>query len=388
MEEDKKKEIDVTVIEVTEEYLKEKLYEIRGKRVLLDADLAEIYGYDTKGFNRQVKNNIEKFDEDFMFELTDEELEDLRYKNCTANISSKSRYNPHVFTEQGLYMLMTVLKGPLAVKQSKALIRTFKKMKDYILENRDLIGQRELLQLSMETANNRIEISKINSDMISLEKQISDVAEGLKDVVTKSELADMMNSFISDDDEKWLMFNAKFSSADEVYESVYRQAKSSIYVVDNYIGLRTLVHLKNSPTGVNIILFSDNVGNNKLHNIEYTDFCKEYPTVKLSMKKTGGIFHDRFIVLDYGTAKYNYVVAGLLKNSPLVLPKQECEIIEQSQIDDVLAKLIMAMPREGKFKDAIQDRIGATVDTSDLEKQLSVLNANNAIEPSNIGNKT
>ena len=321
MEEDKKKEIDVTVIEVIEEYLKEKLYEIRGKRVLLDADLAEIYGYDTKGFNRQVKNNIEKFDEDFMFELTDEELEDLRYKNCTANISSKSRYNPHVFTEQGLYMLMTVLKGPLAVKQSKALIRTFKKMKDYILENRDLIGQRELLQLSMETANNRIEISKINSNMISLEKQISDVAEGLKDVVTKSELADMMNSFISDDDEKWLMFNAKFSSADEVYESVYRQAKSSIYVVDNYIGLRTLVHLKNSPTGVNIILFSDNVGNNKLHNIEYTDFCKEYPTVKLSMKKTGGIFHDRFIVLDYGTAKYNSVVAGLLKNSPLVLPK-------------------------------------------------------------------
>ena len=58
MAEDKKKEIDVTVIEVTEEYLKEKLYKIRGKRVLLDADLAEIYGYDTKGFNRQVKNNM------------------------------------------------------------------------------------------------------------------------------------------------------------------------------------------------------------------------------------------------------------------------------------------------------------------------------------------
>ena len=74
-------------------------------------------------------------------------------------------------------MLMTVLRGPLAVKQSKALIRTFKKMKDYILENRDLIGQREILQLSMETANNRIEINKINSNMISLEKQISDVTE-------------------------------------------------------------------------------------------------------------------------------------------------------------------------------------------------------------------
>ena len=63
--------------------------------------------------------------------------------------------------EQGVYMLMTVLKGELAVRQSIALVRTFKRMKDYILENRDLIGQREILQLSMETANNKIEISKI-----------------------------------------------------------------------------------------------------------------------------------------------------------------------------------------------------------------------------------
>ena len=208
-------------------------------------------------------------------------------------------------------MLMTVLRGELAIKQSRALVKTFKKMKDYILENRDLIGQREILQLSMETANNRMEINKINSDMLSLEKQISDVAEGMKDVVTKSELA--------------------------------------IYVVDNYIGLRMLVHLKNSPTGVDIILFSDNVGNIKLHNIEFTDFCKEYPSVKISMKKTGGIFHDRFIVLDYGTAdervflcgasskdagaritsivedygvsKYAPVIAMLLKNSALVLPQ-------------------------------------------------------------------
>ena len=347
MAEDKKKD-EFAVIDITEEYLKERIYEIRGQRVILDADLSEIYGYTTKAFNQQVKNNIEKFDEDFMFELTDDEVENLRSNFLTANLNSKSRYNPHVFTEQGLYMLMTVLKGPLAVKQSKALIRTFKKMKDYILENRDLIGKREILQLSMETANNRIEINKINSDMISLEKQISDVAEGLKDVVTKSELADMMNSFVSDD-EKWLMFNAKFSSADEVYESIYKQAKSSIYVVDNYIGLRTLVHLKNSPTGVNIILFSDNVGNNKLHNIEFIDFCKEYPTVNLSMKKTGGIFHDRFIVLDYGTSdervflcgasskdagaritsivedygvsKYAPVIATLLKNPTLILPQ-------------------------------------------------------------------
>ena len=314
MAEDKKKD-EIAIIEINEEFMKQKLYEFRGCKVLLDADLAEVYGYELKAFNQQVKRNIERFQNDMMFQLSDNEVEYLRSQFVTANISSKSRSNPYVFTEQGVYMLMTVLKGELAVRQSIALVRTFKRMKDYILENRDLIGQREILQLSMETANNRIEINKIDSD----------------------------------DDEKWLMFNAKFSSADEVYESIYKQAKSSIYVVDNYIGLRTLVHLKNSPTGVNVTLFSDNVGNNKLHNIEFTDFCKEYPSVKISMKKTGGIFHDRFIVLDYGTAdervflcgasskdagaritsivedygvsKYTPVIATLLKNPTLILPQ-------------------------------------------------------------------
>lgn len=148
----------------------------------------------------------------------------------------------------------------------------------------------------------------------------------------------------------WGVFDTPYKSdVDEVYASIYRQAKVSIYVVDNYIGLRTLVHLKNSQSGVSIILFSDNVGNNKLHNIEFTDFCKEYPNVKISMQKTGEIFHDRFIVLDYGTAdervflcgasskdagaritsivedygtkKYASVMATLLQNPPLVLPK-------------------------------------------------------------------
>ena len=233
MAEDKKKEIDVAVIEVTEEYLKEKLYKIRGKRVLLDADLAEIYGYDTKGFNRQVKNNIEKFDEDFMFELTDDEVEDLRSNFLTANLNSKSRYNPHVFTEQGLYMLMTVLKGPLAVKQSKALIRTFKRMKDYILENRDLIGQRELLQLSMETANNRIEISKINSD---LGKQLSVLNANLHQAETiKTRLEQQMDNLDVTDihyDKKisdlQRRLDTQYDKIDEVEEAIL-DLKSQVY---------------------------------------------------------------------------------------------------------------------------------------------------------------
>ena len=92
MAEDKKKD-EIAVIDITEEYLKERIYEIRGQRVILDADLSEIYGYTTKAFNQKVKNIIEKFDEDFMFELTDDEVENLRSNFLTANLNSKSRYN-------------------------------------------------------------------------------------------------------------------------------------------------------------------------------------------------------------------------------------------------------------------------------------------------------
>ena len=165
MAEDKKKEI--AVIEITEEYMKDRLYEFRGKKVMLDSDLAEIYGYETKNFKRQVKNNIAKFEgDDFMFELNDEEVENLsRCKNFTLNMGRglNIKYKPYVFTEQGVYMLMTVLRGELAIKQSRALVKTFKKMKDYILENRDLIGQREILQLSIALMHRRTSLGNMQN---------------------------------------------------------------------------------------------------------------------------------------------------------------------------------------------------------------------------------
>lgn len=88
--------------------IKEKIYNIRNQKVMLDVDLAEIYGYSTRAFNQQVKNNIEKFDDDFMFQLNKSELVYLQSNFLTANISSKSRSLPYAFTEQGVYMLMTV----------------------------------------------------------------------------------------------------------------------------------------------------------------------------------------------------------------------------------------------------------------------------------------
>lgn len=253
---------------------------------------------------------------------------------------------PMAFTEQGIYMLMTVLRGEVAVNQSRALVRTFKKMKDYILDNRELIGQREYIYLSMQMAENIRDISKLKSDMGTVEKQMCDVMNQLEDVVTKSDLAEMMNSFVDNEDNGWLMFNTKYCSADLAYSEIYGQAKKSIFVIDNYIGLRTLVLLKNAPCGVAITLFSDNVGG-RLHSIEYNDFCGEYPAISITLKRTGGICHDRFIVLDYGTederiflcgasskdagarvtcivedfgiAKYKALIDALLKNQNLLL---------------------------------------------------------------------
>jgi len=201
----KKESTELAVIEVTEELLREKLYVIRGMKVMLDSDLAEIYGYETKNFNRQVKNNAEKFDSDeFMFQLTKKELDEiLRCKNFTSSWGG-SRHLPYVFTEQGVYMLMTVLKGDLAVKQSKDFVRTFKKMKDYILDNQPLIGQREAMRLSMQTAENTLEINRLRMDIGSIERQMSDVMDQLSEVVTKSDLSDMMNSFVTEEDNGWL----------------------------------------------------------------------------------------------------------------------------------------------------------------------------------------
>ena len=104
--------------ELNEENLESMIYEIRGERVMLDFDLARIYGYTTKAFNQQIKNNIEKFPEDFMFRLSKQDVSHiLRSKILTTNdLSSRRRYNPYAFTENGVYMLMTVLCGEFAVK--------------------------------------------------------------------------------------------------------------------------------------------------------------------------------------------------------------------------------------------------------------------------------
>ena len=119
-----------------------KIVLVRNQSVISDADIAKLYGVETKRINEAVRNNPDKFPEDYMFALTSEELQDLRTKISTTNISTKSRTMPKVFTEKGLYMLATILKSPIAVSVTFAIIETFTKVR-YL--------KRELVELHKET---------------------------------------------------------------------------------------------------------------------------------------------------------------------------------------------------------------------------------------------
>jgi len=267
--------------------LQSKIYTIREMKVMLDFDLAEIYGYSVKAFNRQVKNNIDKFDKDFMFQINEYEYSFLRCKNCTSKIEARGgrRYLPYAFTEQGIYMLMTVLKGDLATRQSKILIRLFKGMKDFIIDSGNLIGQNEGAKLAFQTSQNTKDIAIIKETM-----------------VTKAELTDFIKLFDTGiRNEEILILDGEPFKADFAYQKIYATAEKSIIVIDDYLGLKTLHHLAGAKNGVQITIISDNKGKNPLKLTEYNDFLKEYPNVKINFIVSLGRIHDRYIALDFGT---------------------------------------------------------------------------------------
>ena len=263
-----------------DDYLKSKIYTIRGVQVMLDADLADIYGYTTKRFNEQVKNNIERFDDDFRFQLDVTE-----YKNLKSKISTSSwggaRKRPYAFTELGIYSLMMVLKGDLAVSQSKKLLRLFKKLKDFAIQMQNVVPSTEMQIIAIQTQNNTEDIRRIK-------QKVDDLT-----VVVK----DFTNPNIKKD---YLFFNGQTVEADIAYSEIYSYAKKTIHIIDNYISLKTLVLLKAVKPNVKVTIFSDNV-NHGLHRTELDDFKKEYPDVDITLKTTGGIYHDRYIFIDSGT---------------------------------------------------------------------------------------
>ncbi len=271
---------DILVVpELNEELIASKIYIIRGQKVMLDFELAEIYGYTTKAFNQQVKNNIKKFDEDFMFRLTKDEYENLaRSKKSTAQIWTVGNKGgrtslPYAFTEQGIYMLMTVLKGELATKQSKALIRLFKNMKDYLIENDSLLTQKDYLNLFKLINNNSDRIKELEEEFKSFSKVLN---------------------------RHYLILNGEKIEGDIAYQEIYRIANKSIYIIDDYIDVKTLQLLKSAKENIEIIILSDNKSRNNLNHNFINDFIND-TGFNIQFKKNNNRFHDRYIIIDFDT---------------------------------------------------------------------------------------
>ena len=246
------------LIELDENYVKEKVYEIRNKKVMLDYDLAKIYGYETRYFNRQVKNNIERFnDEDFMFQLTKEEFQNLMCKKFTSSWGG-IRKLPYAFTEQGIYMLATVLKGELAVKQSKALIKIFKKMKDFIFENDYFLNQKFINNLVIEHDND-IKI--------------------LKNIYNKFETKEL------------LLLNGQTYDAYSKILDILKLAKEELIIIDNYADNKVLNMI--SKLKVNIMLITKD--SKRLNELDIEKYNSQYKNLKVIRNNT---FHDRYIIID------------------------------------------------------------------------------------------
>lgn len=285
---------------IDETLLKSRIYTIRGVKVMLDADLAEIYGYTTKAFNQQVKNNIEKFDDDFRFQLTRTEYREiLGSKFLTLEQGKYSKTSPYVFTEQGIYMLMTVLKGERATAQSKALIRLFKQMKDYIVaENHQLLGTAGIAQIAAQTVQNTREIATVSAEVKELFGEVRDIRSDLGKI--NVDLQMVMENFVDPSTyEHFLILNGHKLEADVAYAQIYGMAKKSLLIVDNYVDIKTLNLLRNVRKGVSILIASDRY--TRLTDDMLNDYQAAMPGISIDKVSALHKFHDRYILVDFKT---------------------------------------------------------------------------------------
>ena len=272
---------------ITTDDIRSKVYIIRGQQVMLE----EIYGYEVKRLNEQVKRNISRFPEDFMFQLNREEIPEGFSKSQFATLNEKSNRQgsnikkmPFAFTEQGIYMLATVLRGELAEQLSIFIMRTFREMRHYIKQNQQFVTRSEITEISVQTAG-LIDKQKQTDQKVNLiQKNVEQLSE----------------NFISEKDVKnFVIYKGQKLEADIAYIEIYQQAKKSIYVVDDYMNAKSLQHLSQKADGVEVVLFTENGkgGRGFLTNSLVKDFQNEYPTIRI---KPNPDCHDRLIILDYG----------------------------------------------------------------------------------------
>lgn len=260
--------------------IKSLIYVVRGQQVMMDSDLAMLYQVETKIFNQAVSRNIERFPENFRFQLTKEEFDTLRSQIATSNSRGGRRYRPYMFTEQGIAMLSGVLRSDVAVQVSIRIMNTFVEMRRFI-------------------ANNALLFEKVSDiELKQLEYQKS-----------TNEKFDKVFQYIEDhaESEQKIFFDGQIYDAFSLITSVIRKAQKEIILIDGYVDVDTLNILAKKNTGVDVKIYT--YASAQLTNRDAVNFNVQYPT--LIVKKTQ-VFHDRFIILDGKTV---YHIGASIKDA-------------------------------------------------------------------------
>ena len=254
---------------ISNEEIKNLIYTIRGKQVMLDSDVAMLYHYETKNINKAVKRNIERFPEEFCFQLTDEEVKILRFQIGTSNdntISKESRggrrYLPYVFTEQGIAMLAGVLKNEIAIAVSINIIKSFIEMRKFLNSNGQVFER----------------LTNVEYRLLEHDKKFDKVFNQLQQ---------------EDNIKQKVFFQGQIYDAYSLIIDIIKRANKKITIIDNYIDDSILKMLTKKNKNVEVIIMTSNKSN--IENIDVKKFNKEYPILKVA--KTDK-FHDRFIIID------------------------------------------------------------------------------------------
>ena len=234
------------------------IYEIRDKKVILDSDLARLYGVETKRINEAVKNNIEKFPERYCFKLSDNESNNLLAEIFDQKIEKRGgKYkNPRVFTEQGVYMLATILKSKLATSITIAIMDAFVVMKNII--NTSLIEQKYFNELTIKNT---------------------------EDIKLLQESFDKLNTKESNNH---IFYEGQIYDAYSLLIDILSKAKKEIIIIDNYAGKKLFDIIRN--INVKVKIYTENIDN-----ISKEKYEKQYSNIEII---NTNIFHDRFIIID------------------------------------------------------------------------------------------
>ncbi|WP_316812598.1 ORF6N domain-containing protein [Pedobacter heparinus] len=260
------------IIALTPETIKNQIYTIRGKQVMMDRDLAALYGVETRNLNKAVNRNITRFPKEFMFQLTDEEFKNLMFQNGTSSWGG-TRKLPYVFAEHAVLMLSAVLKSETAVNVSVQIISAFIEMRKFLRDNAEVLTR----------------LDNVERKHALLQYQ------------TDSKFDQVFNALESGDlkPKQGIFYDGQVFDAYVFVADLVRSAKQSIALIDNYVDETVLNMFTKRPKGVSFTIYTKEV--NKQLLLDKKKHDQQYEPVMIKQFKNA---HDRFLIID-GVAVYH-----------------------------------------------------------------------------------